>query len=138
MLRGPACPTGARALYDRVVDPASWTPYPDTVEVLDTLRGRGVKTAVVSNIAFDLRPAFRRAGAQVDEFLLSYEVGAVKPDPGSSTPRWTGWASPPGTRSWSATARRMTAPPARWADFILVDPLPTDQRPRALIDALLG
>ena len=31
----------ARALYDRVVDPASWTPYPDTVEVLDELRGRG-------------------------------------------------------------------------------------------------
>ena len=120
----PACPTGTpRALYDRVVDPASWTPTPTHRRGVDNAaRARG-ETAVVSNIAFDLRPAFRRAG-MVDEFLLSYEVRArSKPDPGSSTPRWTGWASPPGTRSWSATAGRRRRRPARWhRDFILVDP----------------
>lgn len=72
----------AEMLYDRVVNPASWTPYPDTAEVLARLHARGVKTAVVSNIAFDVRPAFEAIGASadVDEFVLSFEVGAVKPD----------------------------------------------------------
>ncbi len=78
----PDCPSTRRAsLYNRVVDPASWTPYPDTVEVLRSLREHKLKTAVVSNIAFDIRPAFQTAGAHADEFVLSFEVGAVKPDP---------------------------------------------------------
>lgn len=129
----------ARALYDRVVDPASWTPYPDTVEVLDALRGRGVKSAVVSNIAFDLRPAFRRAGAQVDEFVLSYEVGAVKPDPRifhAALDRLGVAAAD--TVMVGDSEENDGAARAVGCDFILVDPLPTDQRPRALIDALLG
>ena len=40
-----------------------------------------MRTAVVSNIAFDFRPAFAAIGAHADEFVLSFEVGAVKPDP---------------------------------------------------------
>lgn len=72
----------AESLYQRVIDPASWTPYPDTAQVLSTLAAHGIKTAVVSNIAFDIRPAFAAIGAgkYVDEFVLSFEVGAVKPD----------------------------------------------------------
>jgi HAD superfamily hydrolase (TIGR01509 family) len=72
----------AEALYDRVIDTSSWTPYPDTAEVLEGLHRKGIKTAVVSNIAFDVRPAFLTIGAAdyVDEFVLSFEVGAVKPD----------------------------------------------------------
>ena len=72
----------AETLYDRVIDPSSWTPYPDTAEVLKGLHRHGIKTAVVSNIAFDVRPAFLTIGAAdyVDEFVLSFEVGAVKPD----------------------------------------------------------
>jgi len=72
----------AEALYDRVIDTSSWTPYPDTAEVLEGLHQKGIKTAVVSNIAFDVRPAFLTIGAAdyVDEFVLSFEVGAVKPD----------------------------------------------------------
>jgi HAD superfamily hydrolase (TIGR01509 family) len=72
----------AEALYDRVIDTSSWTPYPDTAEVLEGLHRKGVKTAVISNIAFDVRPAFLTIGAAdyVDEFVLSFEVGAVKPD----------------------------------------------------------
>jgi FMN phosphatase YigB (HAD superfamily) len=37
----------------------------------------------VSNIAFDLRPAFARLGIDdlVSVFALSFEVGAVKPEP---------------------------------------------------------
>ena len=29
----------AESLYQRVIDPASWTPYPDTAQVLDGLHG---------------------------------------------------------------------------------------------------
>ena len=72
----------AEALYGLVIDPSSWTPYPDTAEVLKGLHRQGIKTAVVSNIAFDVRPAFVAIGAAdyVDEFVLSFEVGAIKPD----------------------------------------------------------
>src|SRR5690242_21741002 len=52
----------ATRLYEKVVDPASWTPYPDTAPVLAGLHRQGIRTAVVSNIAFDIRPAFVRLG----------------------------------------------------------------------------
>lgn len=52
----------AESLYQRVIDPACWTPYPDTAEVLAALHRQGIKTAVVSNIAFDVRPAFDAIG----------------------------------------------------------------------------
>jgi FMN phosphatase YigB (HAD superfamily) len=69
----------AESLYGRVVDPASWTPYPDTASVLAGLQRQGIRTAVVSNIPFDVRPAFAAIGAveHVTEFVLSFEVGAV-------------------------------------------------------------
>ena len=72
----------AESLYQRVIDPSCWTPYPDTADVLKGLHRQGIKTAVVSNISFDLRPAFGALGVadDVDEFVLSFEVGAVKPD----------------------------------------------------------
>ena len=52
----------AESLYQRVIDPSCWTPYPDTADVLKGLHQQGIKTAVVSNISFDLRPAFRAIG----------------------------------------------------------------------------
>ncbi|MFF0789177.1 HAD family hydrolase [Streptomyces spiralis] len=71
------------ALYDRHKTPAAWSPYPDTSEVLRTLRERGIAVAVVSNIGWDLRPVFREHGldAYVDAYVLSYEHGIQKPDP---------------------------------------------------------
>lgn len=129
----------AEALYAHVIDPACWTPYPDTATVLDGLRQRGIKTAVVSNIAFDVRPAFRALGpgGAVDEFVLSFEVGAVKPD----------------AAIFQAALDRLDVPAARAlmvgdsdeADggaralgcaFALVDPLPTRDRKDGLITAL--
>ena len=96
---------------------------------------QGIKTAVVSNIAFDLRPAFEAIGAAgfVDEFVLSFEVGAVKPDPASSRPRWT--------RLGVDAAHAVMVGDSDEADggaralgcgFVLVDPLPTAQRPDGL------
>lgn len=71
-----------RALYDRVMDPSRWMPYPDTEPTLRALHERGVRIGIVSNHAYDLRPFFAAKGleAYVDAFTLSFEVGAAKPD----------------------------------------------------------
>ncbi|WP_442934412.1 HAD family hydrolase [Micromonospora sp. CPCC 205546] len=74
----------AEALYERVLVPEGWVPYPDTAPTLAALRAGGVRVAVVSNIGFDIRPHFEAWGLAglVDAFVLSYEVGRCKPDPG--------------------------------------------------------
>jgi HAD superfamily hydrolase (TIGR01509 family) len=129
----------AEALYDRVIDTSSWTPYPDTAEVLKGLHRQGIKTAVVSNIAFDVRPAFLALGAAdyVDEFVLSFEVGAVKPDAAIFE---TALA-----RLGVEAAHAVMVGDSDEADggardvgcgFMLVDPLPTSQRTDGLARAL--
>lgn len=70
----------AGALYEQM--PHQWIPYDDTIPVLTELRKRSVRTAIVSNIGFDLRPILERSGLTVDAVVLSYEVGSVKPDRG--------------------------------------------------------
>ncbi|MEU8261897.1 HAD-IA family hydrolase [Micromonospora sp. NPDC048999] len=74
----------ADALYERVLVPEGWVPYPDTEPVLRALRRAGVKVAVVSNIGFDIRPLLTAWGLDglIDAYALSYEVGRCKPDPG--------------------------------------------------------
>ncbi|MER5750463.1 HAD-IA family hydrolase [Streptomyces sp. NPDC002088] len=69
-------------LYDRHRTPAAWAPYPDAVEVLRSLRERGIAVGVVSNIGWDLRPVFREHDLDpyVDAYVLSYEHGIQKPD----------------------------------------------------------
>lgn len=126
----------AESLYGRVIDPGCWTPYPDTATVLDGLHRRGTKTAVVSNIAFDLRPAFDGV-AGVDEFVLSFEVGAVKPDPAIFQTALD--------RLGVAAERTLMVGDSDEADggaralgcaFALVDPLPTRERTDGLVAAL--
>ena len=129
----------AESLYEKAIDPARWTPYPDTAAVLAGLHRRGVRVAVVSNIAFDVRPAFARLGVaeDVDEFVLSFEVGAVKPSPQIFE---TALA-----RLGVAATDALMVGDSEEADggavavgcrFALVDPLPTDQRPDGLLTAL--
>lgn len=74
-------PDLADSLYRTMAD--RWEPYVDTVPVLTELRRRGVRTAVVSNVGFDITPMMARAGLAplVDGILMSYAVGSVKPDP---------------------------------------------------------
>ncbi|MER7166411.1 HAD-IA family hydrolase [Micromonospora sp. NPDC000207] len=74
----------AEALYDRVLRPDGWVPYPETRPVLAALREAGVRVGVVSNIGFDVRPLFAAwdLDGLVDAYALSYEVGRCKPDPG--------------------------------------------------------
>ncbi|WP_309246051.1 HAD family hydrolase [Verrucosispora sioxanthis] len=73
----------AEALYERLLVPQGWVPYPDTVPTLAALRAADVRVAVVSNIGFDIRPLFDAWGLAelVDAHVLSYEVGRCKPDP---------------------------------------------------------
>jgi HAD superfamily hydrolase (TIGR01509 family) len=129
----------AESLYDRVIDPSSWTPYPDTAAVLAGLHRRGIRTAVVSNIAFDVRDAFRAIGVSddVDEFVLSFEVGAVKPQPEIFHAALS--------RVGVDASEALMVGDSEEADggaravgcaFALVDPLPTDQRPDGLFEAL--
>jgi HAD superfamily hydrolase (TIGR01509 family) len=129
----------AESLYERVIDPASWTPYPDTAAVLKGLHRQGIKTAVVSNIAFDVRPAFGAIGVAdcVDEFVLSFEVGAIKPDAAIFEAALT--------RLGVEAERAVMVGDSDEADggaravgcgFVLVDPLPTAERPDGLRTAL--
>ncbi|WP_308285530.1 HAD family hydrolase [Actinoplanes hulinensis] len=73
----------ADALYERLLLPEGWLPYPETEPTLRKLHEAGVKVAVVSNIAFDIRPLFAAWGLDgfVDGYALSYEIGRIKPDP---------------------------------------------------------
>ncbi|WP_145910358.1 HAD family hydrolase [Kitasatospora viridis] len=85
LTRAAELPDGVSAehLYDRHMSPSAWAPYPDAGPTLRELRRRGIPVAVVSNIGWDLRPVFREHGLDplVDAYLLSYELGAQKPDP---------------------------------------------------------
>jgi FMN phosphatase YigB (HAD superfamily) len=56
----------------------------DAADVLRSLQRDGCRIAVLSDIHFDVRPAFVAAGLAevVDCFVLSYEHGVQKPDPG--------------------------------------------------------
>ena len=57
--------------------------HDDSLPVLRALRERAVKTAVVSNCSRSTRPVVDRLGLEdeVDAVILSFEVGAAKPNP---------------------------------------------------------
>ncbi len=127
----------AESLYQRCIDPAQWQVYPDTSLVLDCLRANGIRTAVVSNIAWDVRQVLNAAATDADEYVLSFEVGAAKPDP----------------RIFQAALERLGVGAAETlmvgdseendgaartvgCSFAWVDPLPLAERPTGLIDTL--
>ncbi|WP_290057967.1 HAD family hydrolase [Amycolatopsis solani] len=131
----------AVALYERLIDPSQWTPYPDTEAVLKAASERGLKVGVLSNIAFDIRPAFTARGwdAYVDEFVLSFEVGAVKPELEIFRKAVEGLGVP-ATETLMVGDSEEADGGARalGCEFALVDPLPTAERPDALLTALRG
>jgi HAD superfamily hydrolase (TIGR01549 family) len=80
--RGPAVDrTLANALYDVMLD--TWHAYDDTVPTLVALREMGMRVCLLSNAGVPIRTVLDREGVTpwVDATVLSYEVGAVKPDP---------------------------------------------------------
>jgi HAD superfamily hydrolase (TIGR01493 family) len=73
----------SQLLYDRVMDPINWVPYPDTGTVLRGLDDAGVRIGVVSNIATHLGPVFSKyeLDAYVDSYVHSFEHAVEKPAP---------------------------------------------------------
>jgi putative hydrolase of the HAD superfamily len=57
--------------------------YDDSLEVVRALRAQGTPTALVSNCSHNTRPIVDRLGLEreFDAVILSFEVGAMKPDP---------------------------------------------------------
>ncbi len=129
----------AESLYRRCIDPAEWTLYPDTVPVLNHLRDKGIRTAVVSNIAWDIRTVLDPAGAHTDAVVLSFEAGVAKPD----RQIFEIALDRLGVDAADAvmvgdSAENDGAAREVGCGFVLVDPLPIAQRPTGLRDGLRG
>ncbi len=71
----------AAALYDTFQLP--WLLNPQSIPVLHELRRLGIRTVLVSNVGVDIRSVLDRTELSdlFDAVVLSYETGAVKPDP---------------------------------------------------------
>lgn len=76
-------PDLAERIYADISSPESWSPYPETVEVINQLHWRGVPIGVVSDIGWDIRSVFQRFELRphIGAWVLSYEHGLEKPDP---------------------------------------------------------
>lgn len=140
LLRGSGLPDEhVAALYERCIDPAEWELYPDTAVVLEGLRSNGIRTAVVSNIAWDVRRTLAAAGADADEYVLSFEVGATKPDPRIFQAALTRLGVDAAEALMVGDSEENDgAARALGCSFVWVDPLPVAERPTGLIDALRG
>ena len=73
----------ADALFTSMHHPMAWAPYRDTATTLTELHDQGVAIGIVSNTGWDVRAVFvsNALASLVTSFTLSYEAGAVKPDP---------------------------------------------------------
>ncbi|WP_455230433.1 HAD family hydrolase [Geopseudomonas aromaticivorans] len=54
--------------------------YPDGVAAVRLLQSRGIRVGVCSNLAFPYSRAIRRCYPSLDAYLLSSELGVMKPD----------------------------------------------------------
>lgn len=136
---GLSHPGHANALYDRVLDPESWVPFADTVEVLTRLADAGMPIGIVSNIAFDLRKVLALHGVDhlVDAYALSYEVGAIKPDPRIFRAALDPIGVPAGDVLMVGDSEKADGGArALGCSFALVHDVPPADRPAALLDAV--
>lgn len=136
---GLTLPGHAESLYERVIDPYSWEPYPDTATCLRQLRDHGIKVGVVSNIAFDVRAVFdvHDMGSLVDTFTLSYEVGVTKPDAGIFEAALQGLGVEAAAALMVGDSEEADGGArAVGCAFALVPPLPVTDRPDALLTAV--
>ncbi|WP_238422077.1 HAD family hydrolase [Gordonia sp. 'Campus'] len=129
----------ASSLYNRVLDPSSWVPFHDTVAVLQKLAASDVPIGIVSNIAFDLRKVLALHGVEdlVGACALSYEVGAIKPDPQIFRAALDPLGVPP-TEVLMVGDSETADGGARdlGCSFALVHDVPAGDRPTALLDAV--
>ena len=71
------------AVYAHFAEPGVWAAYSEVLEVLGTLRARGIRLGVISNFDRRLRTVFEHLQLTnfFERIVLSSEVGADKPDP---------------------------------------------------------
>jgi HAD superfamily hydrolase (TIGR01509 family) len=132
-------PGAAEAAYRRMLDPASWQPYPDVRAMLERLRDKGIPIAVVSNIAWDVRTSFDRFDLTglVTDFVLSYQEGAVKPAEKIFRVACDRIGVDPRRVLMIGDSREADGGAAALGCQVeIVDPLPTHERPDALLAAL--
>ncbi|MGX7825615.1 HAD family hydrolase [Actinokineospora sp. 24-640] len=132
-------PGVAERLYDSMLDPRSWLPYPDTRRALETVRAAGLPVGVLSNIAWDIRPIFdlHGLGDLVDAYVLSYVEGVVKPDPKIFAIACERIGVAPGeTLMVGDSAEADGAAAALGCRFARVAPVATSERPDSLVSAL--
>ncbi len=72
----------ADALYAHETGPKGWVPYADTRAFLEGAKERGLRIAIISDVAFPLEPLLEHhgLGSFIDVFVLSYRHGALKAD----------------------------------------------------------
>jgi putative hydrolase of the HAD superfamily len=125
-------PELADVIYDRGTRPGEWAPYPDALPALSALAGRGIHTAVISNIGWDARPVLAAHGITplVDAILLSYEEGVCKPDPALFTKACARLGVEPARTLMVGDDRRADGgAEAVGIRTFFVDPVPVRERP---------
>lgn len=126
----------AEQLYRGMLDDENWHAYPDTAETLKTLHEAGIRIAVVSNIAWDVRTRFARSGLDqfVDAYVLSFEHGVQKPDPEIFRIALAELDGDPAQAVMVGDSEAADGGSrAVGVRYERVEPLPTDARPDALI-----
>jgi HAD superfamily hydrolase (TIGR01509 family) len=126
-------------LYNRMLDMASWDPYPDTAQALKTLAAAGIPIGVVSNIAWDIRPAFEILGIAdlVSTYVLSYQEGYIKPDARLFTVACERLGVSAEQVLMIGDSEEADGGAAKIGCAVaFVDPLPVEQRPTALLEVL--
>lgn len=140
-LSGIADPANAASIYESATDAGSWQPYPDADKALKAASAAGLAVGVLSNTAFDIRPAFADRGldAYVDSFVLSYEVGVIKPDPAIFEMALRDLDVPAEQALMVGdSAEADGAATAVGCEFAQVEPLGLAERPEALLGVLRG
>jgi HAD superfamily hydrolase (TIGR01493 family) len=132
-------PGAALAFYERLVSAAYWRAYPDTVEALRTVSEAGLRVAVVSNTGWNIRAVLDRFGVGhlVDEVVLSYEEGLIKPDPKIFRLACERLRVDPGEVLMVGDSEEADGGAAAVGSAVaIVEPLRTTERPTALVDSL--
>jgi HAD superfamily hydrolase (TIGR01493 family) len=133
------CDSLAEGLYQRMCHPDYWEPYPDTAPVLGALAAAGVPVAVVSNIAWDITAVLdrHRTRQHVTEVVMSYQEGVIKPDPKIFRLACDRLGVDPAeTLMVGDSAEADGGAAAVGCAVAIVEPLPTAQRPDALLAAV--
>ncbi|MCS7478803.1 HAD family hydrolase [Umezawaea endophytica] len=132
-------PGAALAFYERLVSAAFWQTYPDTFEALRTVSEAGLRVAVVSNTGWNIRAVLDRFGVShlVDEVVLSYEEGLIKPDPKIFLLACERLRVDPSEVLMVGDSEEADGGAAAVGSKVaIVEPLRTGERPTALVDSL--